>query len=356
MHTTSLHSWRHAHDFGQGCKRPGESRTIAVIVLTGLTMIVEVAAGLLFGSLALLADGLHMASHAVALSISLIAYVYTRRHAKDARYSFGTGKVNALGGLTGAVLLAVFALIMGIESVKRFFHPVTIAFDQAIAVAALGLLVNGASVFILARPGGGDPGRDDGPGHERAGAGAHDRDPQDHERHDRDHDRDPHDHERHDHDRHHHHHDHNLRSAYLHVLADALTSFLAIAALVAARYLGTVWMDPLTGVLGALLVSRWSIGLFGAAAGVLLDRQGPEGIAGRIREAIERHGDSRVSDLHLWSVGPGRYAAIVSVVASGPAPVEEYKRSIPADLGLAHVTVEVHRCSAGEPAPEARGD
>ena len=327
MHTTSLHSWRHAHDFGQGRKRSGESRTIAVIILTALTMVIEVAAGLLFGSLALLADGLHMASHTVALAINLFAYIYARRHAHDPRYSFGTGKVNALGGLTGAVLLAVFSLMMGVESVKRFIHPVSIAFDQAIAVAVLGLLVNGASVFILGRPGGRDR-RGADRRFEGAAAG--------HAR---------------DHDHHDHHHDHNLRSAYLHVLADALTSLLAIAALVTARYLGTVWMDPLMGILGAVLVSRWSVGLFSGAAGVLLDRQGPEAVAARIREAVQRHGDSRVSDLHLWAVGPGRYAAIVAVVASDPASVDEYKRSIPSEIGLAHVTVEVHCCRAGEPAP-----
>ncbi len=216
-----LDNKRHQHTFGQDLKRPGEFRTLVVIAITASMMVVEIAAGLAFGSMALLADGLHMGSHAVALGISAFAYVYARRHAHNERYSFGTGKVNTLGGYTGAILLAVFASMMAFESVVRLFNPVEIAFNQAIFVAVLGLIVNGASVFIL------DVG---------------------------------HDHE-HDHHGHDHHHDHNLKSAYLHVLADALTSLLAIFALLIGKYFGAVWMDPVMGIVGAILVARWSIGL-----------------------------------------------------------------------------------------------
>lgn len=310
MNGDKLSLWQHEHAFGQDHKRPGELRTIVVIVLTSVTMVIEVTAGILFGSMALLADGLHMASHAAALSINAFAYIYARRHARDARYSFGTGKVNALGGFTGAVLLAFFALIMVWESVGRMMQPTVIAFDQAILVAVLGLIVNGASVFVL-----GD---------------------QHHHDHDTHHDSDHH---------HSHHHDHNLRSAYLHVLADALTSLLAIFALLAAKYFGLIWMDPLMGILGALLVARWSLGLLRSTSAILLDRQGPAEIRETIRARIEEDGDSRIADLHLWSIGPEIYGVIVSIVAHDPRTLEHYRALIPSGLGLAHVTVEVHQCS-----------
>src|SRR5512136_254416 len=232
MHYKNLQPWQHMHAFGQDRKRAGESRTLVVVGLTLTMMVVEIAAGILFRSMALLADGLHMASHAAALSINAFAYIYSRRHAHDARYTFGTGKVNALGGFTGAVLLVVFALVMAWESLGRVLHPVPIAYDQAIFVAIVGLIVNGASVFIL----------DHGPDAHQHG---HDTGDGDERHHEADSGR---------------HHDHNLRSAYLHVLADALTSLLAIFALLAAKYLGLIWMDPVMGVLGAVLVSRWSMG------------------------------------------------------------------------------------------------
>ncbi|MGD2138525.1 MAG: CDF family Co(II)/Ni(II) efflux transporter DmeF [Gammaproteobacteria bacterium] len=310
MHHDNLHHWEHTHAFGQDLRRPGEPRTFIVIAITAVMMVVEITTGIIFGSMALLADGLHMASHAVALSINAFAYVYARRNAHSTKYSFGTGKVNALGGFTGAVLLALFALLMAVESVGRFFSPVSIAFDQAILVAIIGLVINGASVFILGH-------RHDGDAHER---------------------------HRHDHGHgHHHRHDHNLQSAYFHVLADALTSLLAIFALLAAKYAGLVWMDPLMGIVGAVLVARWSLGLLRTTGAVLLDEQGPEAIRARIRESIEDH-DNRVTDLHLWSIGPGIYCVIVSVVTHDPQPPEHYKALIPGNLGLVHVTVEVHPC------------
>ena len=297
----------HSHSFGQDHKRPGESRTIIVIVVTAVMMVVEIITGVLFGSMALLADGLHMASHAAALSINAFAYIYARRHAHDKRFSFGTGKVNALGGFSGAVLLAVFAVMMAVESVVRLFNPVAIAFNQAILVAIIGLVVNGLSMFILDQKGGAHH------GHDHGDAGDH------------------------------HHHDHNLRSAYLHVLADALTSFLAIFALLTAKYVGLIWMDPLMGIVGAIMVSRWSIGLLVGTSHVLLDRQAPVDVQQKVVDGIQKNGDNRVVDLHLWTVGPDIYAAIVSVVTEIPKPPEYYKRLIPSEFKFVHVTVEVNR-------------
>ena len=312
MHHDQIHRWEHGHSFGQDHRRPGESRTVAVIAITASMMVVEIAAGIGFKSMALLADGLHMASHAAALTITAVAYAYARRHARDPQYSFGTGKVNALGGFTGAVLLAAFAFLMAGESVGRLISPVTIAFNQAIVVAVLGLLVNGASVLIL--------------GHD-------------------DHTHNGHSHSHHDHSGHAHGHDHNLRSAYLHVLADALMSILAIGALLLAKYFGLVWMDPVMGVVGAVLVARWSLGLLRATSGVLLDRQQGGAIGERIRACVEQDSDSRVADLHVWSIGPGIHAVIVSIVAHDPKQPQDYKRLLPKDLGLAHVTIEVHECA-----------
>ena len=303
-----ISSLQHAHHFGQHEKRPGEARTIIVIAVTATMMVIEIVAGIVFGSMALLADGLHMASHAAALSISAFAYIYARRYAHDPKYSFGTGKVNALGGFTGAVLLAIFALMMAWGSIERIFNPVEIAFNQAILVAILGLVVNGVSVFIL--------------GHD-------------------------HDHHHHDHHGHHHHHDHNLRAAYFHVLADALTSLLAIFALLAAKYFSLVRMDPLMGIVGAILVSRWSAGLLLATSKVLLDEQGPEDIQAKIKSSLENHNGDQVVDLHLWSIGPSIYSSIVSLVTTKPKEPTYYKELLPANIGLAHVTVEVHHNGQG---------
>jgi cation diffusion facilitator family transporter len=297
-------AWTHGHTFGQELRRPGERRTLLVIAITATMMVVEIAAGLAFSSMALLADGLHMASHTVALGIAAFAYVYARRHADDPRFSFGSGKVNALAGFTGAVLLASFAVFMAAGSVDRLFNPADIRYDYAILVAVAGLAVNGVCVAILNT-------------------------------------------REHDHD---HHHDHNLRSAYLHVLADALTSLLAIVALLAAKYLGLTWMDPVMGLVGAALVGRWSLGLLRASGRVLLDRQGPEELRERVVRCVEADGDTRVTDLHLWSIAPGVYAAELVVVSPEPLAPGAYKERLPAGLGLGHVAVEVHR--DGEPEVE----
>ena len=290
----------HEHHFGQAEPRAGEARTKVVVILTTVTMVVEVIAGLAFGSMALLADGLHMASHASALGLALIAYVYARRHAHDKRFSFGTGKVNSLAGFASAVVLALFALMMAGESVHRFLDPVPIAFDQAIVVAVLGLAVNGVSVFIL-------------------------KDRHDHMRHAA---REPL-------------HDHNLRAAHLHVLADALTSLLAIFALMAAKHFGAVWMDPAMGVVGGALVAVWAWGLVKDTGAVLLDRQASSDVIRRFRESIEVGGRFQVVDLHIWSIGSGYRAAIVSVQALHRYQNEDVERLVPRDLGIAHLTVEV---------------
>jgi cation diffusion facilitator family transporter len=262
-------------------------------------MVVEIVSGVLFGSMALLADGLQMASHTSALTIALVAYVYARRHARDASFSFGAGKINALGGFTGAVLLALFAVAMISESIRRFLSPVGIAFDQALVVAVVGLVVNGVSAAVL------------GHTHEE-GAESH--------------------------------HDHNLRAAYLHVLADALTSVLAIIALVTGKLYGLVWMDPLMGVVGSILVTRWSIGLLRSTTSILLDKQAPEPLRRVVQEAIEADADNRVTDLHVWSIGPDIYSVAASVVAGQPREPDHYKSLLPGDIGIVHQTVEVHAC------------
>ena len=308
-----LTNWQHGHSFGQEVQRPGERRTLVVIAITATMMVVEIVAGLAFSSMALLADGLHMASHTVALGITAFAYIYARRHAFDPEYSFGTGKVNALGGFTGAVLLAAFAVLMAAGSVDRLINPAQIAIDYAILVAAVGLVVNGVCVVILSAS-------DHGHGHDHA------------------------------------HDDHNLRAAYLHVLADALTSILAIVALLSAKYFGLTWMDPVMGIVGAVLVARWSLGLMRATSAVLLDRRGPAGIREQIVDRIEDDGESRVADVHLWAIGPGVYAAEVSVVTCSRRSADDYKARLPNDLGLEHVTVETHACVTPPPGGSVTGE
>jgi len=340
MQEDALARWRHEHSFGQDRRRPGESRTQLVIAITATMMVVEIAAGVLFGSMALLADGLHMASHAVALGINAYAYAYARRHAHDASYSFGTGKVNTLGGFTGAVLLAAFAVLMVSESVQRLVTPVPIAFNQAILVAVLGLIVNGASMLILGH-------HHDEHGHD----GDHDHHDHEHDDHDDD-DDDDHDHDDHDHEHARGGHDHNLASAYLHVLADALTSLLAIAALLAAKYFGLTWMDPFMGLVGAALVARWSLGLLKTTTAVLLDRSAPEKARLAVKDAIERADGNRVVDLHLWCIGLNLYAVVLTVVTPRPRAPEHYKALLPPDLHIVHATVEVY--AAGEAPHEVR--
>ena len=303
----------HDHVFGLDRVQDGERRTFWVAVMTAVFMVAEVAGGLMFGSMALLADGMHMGSHAMALGIAVVAYRYARRRARDPRFSFGVGKVNALAGFTGALLLAVFAVAMAHESVDRLLNPTTIAFDAAIAVACVGLAVNLASMLIL------------GVGHHSHGEDGH------HHHHHGDH---GHGHDAHEHD-------HNLRSAYLHVLADALTSLTAIFALLGGKLWGLNWLDPLMGIAGSLLVARWSWGLLRQTSRVLLDHQAPAVVVEAVRSALEDQGGVAVVDLHVWDIGPGLRAGAIVLRADDPQPPAHYRERLPHHAGLVHVTIEV---------------
>jgi cation diffusion facilitator family transporter len=313
MHTQSTAHWKHEHTFGQELMTAGEKSTRLVIALTGVMMVVEIVGGILFGSMALLADGIHMGSHTAALGISAAAYMFARRFASDRRFSFGIGKVNGLAGYTSAIILGVFALSMAWKSIQRLFNPEEIIFNQAILIAVLGLIVNVVSARIL--------------------DARHSHSQHTHTHHTHLHNSD-------------HHSDHNLRSAYLHVLADTLTSVLAIVALLSGKYFGIVWVDSLMGLVGAVLVARWSLGLLRETSLLLLDQQAPEKIREEIIEAIESQDDNRISDLHLWAIGPGIFAVVISIVTASPKQPDEYKRLIPENLRLVHATVEVHQCKA----------
>ena len=302
--------WNHEHSFGQDKKRSSETRTIIVILITASMMCIEIVAGLAYGSMALLADGLHMASHTAALSISAYAYYFARKRAHDRSFSFGTGKVNSLGGYTGAILLLIFALMMIYESIHRLLKPEDILYNQAILVAVIGLIVNGASMLIL--------------GH------------------------DEHHHHGHDHHGHDHHgHDHNLRAAYLHVLADTLTSFLAIIALLAAKFYAWNWMDPIMGIIGAILITKWSIGLLKQSGNVLLDRQGPDHLVKSVEKVIKSMPSKpEIVDLHIWLIGPNIFSAAITVLANEEKCIGcLIKSEIKNISAIVHTTIEVHQCS-----------
>jgi cation diffusion facilitator family transporter len=315
MHAHTVENWRHDHDFSVKNEQ-GEQRTFYVLILTAITMVVEIIAGGVYGSMALLADGWHMGTHVAAFMIAIYAYRYARKHADSSAYAFGTGKVNVLGGFASAVALAVVALVMLIESIQRMIDPQVIHFNESIAVAVVGLTINVISAFLLKDHHGHEHGHDHGHAHHHGD----------------------------DHHHHHHHHDHNLRAAYLHVLADAMTSLLAIAALVSGKYLGWNWLDPVMGVVGALIITRWSLGLMKQTGPVLLDASIDEHDLQAIRQAIEADADNRVSDLHVWKVGPNHYAAIIALVTHFPKSSEYYKQLLPDLDKLAHVTIEVNQC------------
>jgi len=306
--STPPDSLAHDHLFLGNRHDENARRTLWVVALTTATMIAEIVAGLAFGSMALLADGFHMATHAGALGIAAAAYAYARRHAHDPRFSFGTGKVGDLAGFASAVVLALVALGIGVESVQRLLDPRPVSFEGATLVAVLGLVVNLASALLL------------GGGHGHSGADAH-----------RHHDAQGHQHG------HAHPHDNNLRSAYLHVLADALTSVLAIAALLGGRFLGWVWLDPAMGIVGAAVITAWSWSLLRDTAGILLDASDPR-LVEEVRGRVESEGDARITDLHVWRVGPGAHAAIVSV--TGAADAETIRRRLAPVHELVHLTVE----------------
>jgi cation diffusion facilitator family transporter len=288
-------------------------------------MVAEIAGGTIFGSMALVADGWHMSTHAAALSISAFAYSYARRHARAPQFAFGTGKVGDLAGFASAIVLAMVALFIGWQSVERLIAPAAIETGPAIAVAGVGLAVNLLSAWLLSSRGA-DHHHHNHNGHGHAGhhgdARAHGHDDDAHAAHG---------------------HDNNLRSAYLHVLADALTSVLAIVALLATALLGWVWADPVMGIAGALVIARWSWGLVRDSGGVLIDRVPDQRLFDDVRAAIEA-GDDRITDLHLWQVGSGHYAAILSVVSHQPLAPEAYKARLARLPRLSHVTVEVQAC------------
>lgn len=314
MHHDCLHHWKQSHAFRHG-DASGERRTLIVLALTVVVMAVEVVAGWAFRSMALLADGWHMATHAAAFGITLLAYRYARRHAADERFSFGPGKVSALGGFASALLLGMVALAMLWESVQRILQPETIAFDEALLVAAIGLVFNLFAAWMLAGSAGsaqlpahGGHGHGHGHGH---GPGR----------------------------------DLNLHAAYIHVLADALTSVFAIAALLGGKHLGWMWLDALVGILGALVISKWAVGLVRDTSRVLLDREMDVPVVDEIREAIESDGDSRIADLHVHRVGLDQFAVIVTVVAHTDRTPEEYKQRLRIHEELVHFNIEVNRCT-----------
>ena len=314
----------HNHVFLGAGHDKNERRTWAVIVLCAVMMVAEIVGGLLFGSIALVADGLHMSTHASALLLAALAYSYARRHANDPRFSFGTGKLGDLAGFSSAIVLAMIAILIGYEAVERLFAPVPIHFREAIPIAVLGLIVNVASALLLS--GGG---RDHG--HAGHGHGHDD------------------DHPAHDHAPHHPHHkahrDNNMRAAVIHVLGDAVVSVLVIVGLVLARTFGWLFMDPVAGIIGALVIASWSYVLVRDTGAILLDMNPDHGMAERLRAAIERDGD-RLSDLHLWRLGPGHRGLIVSLISPSDTSAESIKANLRQHYpDLSHVTVEVAVCA-----------
>ncbi len=306
MRSDADESWFETHNFLGRQHDRHERRTWMVVALTAITMVVEIAAGSWFNSMALLADGWHMATHAGAMGLSALAYRFARQHARNPRFTFGTGKVGDLAAYSSGVILAVAALMIGWESLRRLAQPLPIAFDQAILVAVLGLAVNLISAVMLWT------------------------------RHGHSHDH-GYDHA----DDHGHHADHNIRAAFLHVVADALTSVLAIVALAAGRWFGLVWLDPVMGLVGAAVILHWSVRLIRDTGGILLDMEAGGDLAARIRAQIEAKSGDRVADLHVWRVGPGHFAAIVAIVTERATDTAELKTTLKARYPLAHLTVEV---------------
>jgi len=315
----------HRHVFLAADHESSERRTWAVIALCGLMMVAEIVGGLLFGSIALVADGLHMSTHAGALLLAAIAYSYARKHADDARFTFGTGKVGDLAGFTSAIVLAMIALLIGYEAVVRLAQPVPIRFAEAIPIAFLGLTVNIVSAWLLSRGGHHDQGH--GQGGDSHGArvrteseakypltfveaetGAH--------------------------------RDNNIRAAIIHVAADAMVSIFVIVGLLLARTLGWQWMDPVAGIAGAVVIASWSYGLVRDTGAILLDMNPDRTLAENLRVTVEKEGD-RVMDLHLWRVGPGHFAAIISIATCEPRPPQFYRSRFAQFRALSHLTIEM---------------
>jgi cation diffusion facilitator family transporter len=305
MHSHSLDAWQHAHNYLGERHDRHERRTWFVVILTAVMVVAEIVGGHVYGSMALIADGWHMSTHAGALAIAALAYWFARRHTRDPRFTFGTGKLGELAAFASAIILFMVALFIGAESAQRLVAPTAIDFDQAILIAIVGLAVNIVSAWLL----------------------------YDEHHHARDHDD-------------HHHADHNIRAAYVHVLADAMTSVLAIVALAAGRFYGWAFLDPVMGIVGALVIVHWSIGLVRSAGAVLVDAMPDRRLASAARQRLEVNGDE-VSDLHLWRLGPGHTALIAAVVSDHPQAPDAYKERLRGLPGLSHITVEVNRCEHG---------
>jgi len=315
MQPDDLSQWTHPHDFA-GEFEAAEKNTRRVLWLTAAMMVIEIVGGLKLKSMALFADGCHMGTHVTAFAIAAGAYWLARKHATDQRYSFGTGKIGVLGAYTSAIVLGLVGLYMFGESIARLINPQPIAFTEAIPIACLGLTVNIVSALLL------------------GGAHHHHHGHDHHHHHDDDHDHDHHDHG---------HDDLNLRSAYIHVIADAVTSVLAISALTCGRFFGWTWLDPVCGIAGSLVIAQWVWSLIASTQAILLDCE-PEAcdLRAEIRKALENYKDTRISDLHIWQLGVNRYAAIVSLVTCQPEPPAVYKRMLAQHEELLHVTIEVN--------------
>jgi cation diffusion facilitator family transporter len=314
MHTTNISSWQHRHDFC-GEFSSAEKSTRRVLLLTAAMMVIEIAGGLKLHSMALFADGCHMATHVAAFLITVGAYVLARRHAGNAAFSFGTGKIAVLGAFTSAIILGGIALFMAAESVVRLLHPLPIHFNEAIAVACVGLAVNVVSALLL-----------------------------------KDHHHHPATEHHHDHGHGHgRHHDLNLKAAYIHVLADAVTSILAIGALTGGKLLGWVWLDPVMGLVGSAVISQWAYSLIRETHVILLDKEPDSSdLNAEIHKALEGDSDTRIADLHIWQVAANKFAAIISVVTHEPKSPQAYKELLREHEELVHVTVEVNLCVGDE--------
>lgn len=300
MKNDSSIQWEHSHDFGVDSKLH-ENKVKNVFWLTTVIMVLEITAGTWSGSMALLADGWHMGTHSAAFLIAIFAYSYAKKHANNKDFSFGTGKVNSLAGFASAIALAIVALMMIIESVLRLLEPQSIHFNEAIIVAIIGLVVNVASVFIL------------------------------------------HDDHHHHHGEHHHDHDHNMKAAYFHVLADTLTSLLAIVALLVGKYIGLLWMDPLMGIVGAIVILRWSYGLIKESSEVLLDKSIKKSTMDKISDALSKK-NTVINDIHVWKIASSHQAAILKVTSTEPLNSVEYKNILKGFLPqLSHISIEIRQ-------------
>ncbi|MEZ8293928.1 CDF family Co(II)/Ni(II) efflux transporter DmeF [Vibrio splendidus] len=305
---------RHQHNFSSHNSQ-GEKRTFYVLLLTVITMIVEIVAGTIYGSMALLADGWHMGTHAAAFGITLFAYRYAKKHAESERFSFGTGKVSVLGGYTSAIALGIVALLMLVESVHRLFNPQAIQFNEAIIVACIGLTVNVVSMFLL-----GDHHHDHG--HEHGHSHSHD--------HDSDH----------GHKHGEHHHDHNLRAAYMHVLADTLTSLLAIVALLFGKFYGWNWLDAAMGMVGAFVIAKWTMNLMKQTSPILLDENIEQDYRDSVTETLMPY--ASVTDFHMWKVSGHHYSAAITLESNSDKTFSEYKQMLAKFDKINHLTLEVH--------------